>query len=97
MASSSSVVNEPRAELDPHQDQLDKQDKQDHHIKNIYVREIGPPPEDPVCDSGIYCYGKKLTLFNARVKVGVEHMLATTQSQILLIYDPWLPKRIFSF
>ena len=20
-----------------------------------------PPPEDPVCDSGIYCYGKSLT------------------------------------
>jgi hypothetical protein len=31
----------------------------DHSTKVYLVKEIGPPPEDPVCDSGIYCYGKK--------------------------------------
>ena len=30
----------------------------DHSQKVYLVKEIGPPPEDPVCDSGIYCYGK---------------------------------------
>jgi hypothetical protein len=29
------------------------------HSKKVYViKEIGHPPEDPVCESGIFCYGK---------------------------------------
>ena len=33
--------------------------KKEERPKEIHIRQIGPPPEDPVCDSGIYCYGKK--------------------------------------
>ncbi len=44
-------------------DQLKKvnesEDLLDYSQKVYLVKEIGPPPEDPVCDSGIYCYGKK--------------------------------------
>jgi hypothetical protein len=35
------------------------EERGEQQVKKIFVRETGPPPEDPVCDSGIYCYGKK--------------------------------------
>lgn len=33
-------------------------ESEQQEVQEIVVRETGPPPEDPVCDSGIYCYGK---------------------------------------
>jgi hypothetical protein len=34
--------------------------EEDDQSRKIYLkRGLGPAPENPVCDSGIFCYGKK--------------------------------------
>ena len=33
-------------------------ESEQQQVRKIFIRETGPPPEDPVCDSGIFCYGK---------------------------------------
>ena len=37
--------------------------QEDQSRKIVLKRGLGETPEDPVCDSGIFCYGKPLFIF----------------------------------